>query len=127
MNRAARPGLAQGLRDRLGTDPAIAVPLGLAVPQSHAVDHARAQEPVVVRVVQAQRIGAVAQVAPAEFGGQAAGDRQVECGGLCADRREGALEEAIRVGHGGPFACRGRPARVLNQFFRAGPGWPSAK
>ena len=73
VDRPARPFLVHRLGQRLGADPAVAVPLGLAVAQPHPVHHARAQEPVafpepVTGVVQAQRVRPVAQVAAVQPG-----------------------------------------------------------
>jgi hypothetical protein len=45
MDRPCRPSLTQRLSDNSGADPAIAVPLGSAVPQSHTMHHALTQEP----------------------------------------------------------------------------------
>ena len=57
-------------------------------------------EPV-IRVVQAQRVGPVAQVAAVQLDRQAAGDRQIERGDLLLNRGEWALQESIRVRHCG--------------------------
>src|SRR5579872_4810704 len=99
VHGSARPLLAARLGDSLGPDPAVAVPLGPAVPQPDAVHHARAEEPAVVRVIQAERIRAVAKIAPGQLGGQSAGHRQVKGGGLLGHRREGSLEKTARVRH----------------------------
>jgi len=53
---------------------------------------------LVIRVVQAQRVGPVAQVAAVQPGRQSAGDRQVERGDLLSHRGERATEKPIRVG-----------------------------
>jgi hypothetical protein len=65
---------AEGIRAGRESEPAVAVPLGPAVTQPDAVHHSRAQEPVVIGVVQAHRVGPVTQVTPAEFGRNLAGN-----------------------------------------------------
>jgi hypothetical protein len=58
------PLFSERFRDRFRTDPAIAVPLRPAVPQPHAVHHARAKEPTVLAIVDAaHKIRTVAQIA----------------------------------------------------------------
>ena len=98
VDRAARPFLAQRRRHRPGPDPPVAVPLGPAVAQPHAVHHAGAQEPVVLapagtRVLQAHRVRPVTQVAAVQLPRQGPGDGQVERGDLLLDRRERASQE----------------------------------
>ena len=61
--------------------------------------HARAQEPVIVGVVQAERVGTVPQVTPVELSGHTAGDRQVKGGDLLGHRGERSLQEAIVCWH----------------------------
>ena len=69
-----------------GADVAVAVPLGLAVAEPDAVDHAVAHEPVMGRRVdRIHRVGAVAQVAAVEIGRELADDLQVEGGQLLGD------------------------------------------
>ena len=99
VHRAARPLFVVLRGDGLGADPPVAVPLGPAIPQPHPVHHARAQEPVIVGVVQAQRVRPVAQVPAGQLGGQAAGDRQVVGGDLLLYRGERPFEEAIVLRH----------------------------
>jgi DNA-binding CsgD family transcriptional regulator len=99
VHRPGRPFLAEGLGHLLGADPAVAVPLGPAVPQPDAVHHARAHEPVVAGIFQAQRVRPVAQVAAAEPGGHPAGDRQVEGGDFLGDRGERAIEKSVGLWH----------------------------
>ncbi len=104
VDRPGRPFLVHRLGQQLGADPAVAVPLGFAAAQPYPVYHARTQEPVplaepVTGVVQAQRVGPVAQVEPVQLGRQAAGDGQVERGDLILYRGERAMEEAVGVGH----------------------------
>jgi len=72
---AGRPCLVHRLGQRLGAHPAIPVPLGPTIAQPNPVDHARPEKPVVVRVVQAERIRSVAQVTAVQFGRHATGDR----------------------------------------------------
>lgn len=87
-------GLAELLRDLGGAHPAVAVPLGAALAQPHAVHHAVAEHPVVgARVLQAQDVGAVAQIAAVQLARDATGDRQVEGRQLFGDRLERALQE----------------------------------
>ena len=87
--------------DGLGADPPVAVPLGPTVAQPHPVHHARAQEPVVVGVVQAQRVRPVAQVTAVQPGGHLTGDRQIERRDLLLYRGEGPCQETAvsRRGH----------------------------
>ena len=68
--------LAAPLAERAAADVAVAVPLGAAVAQAHAVDHAVADEPVVLgRVGDLDRVRPVAQVAAVELGGELADHR----------------------------------------------------
>ena len=101
VHRASRPLLVVLCGDGLGADPPVAVPLGLAVAQPHAVHHARAQEPVVVGVVQAERVRPVAQVTAVQPGGHLTGDRQVERRDLLLYGGEGPFQETAvsRRGH----------------------------
>ncbi len=86
---------------RAGAHPAVAVPLGAAVPQPHAVDHAVPGEPV-PRVLAGPRVGAVAQVAPGQLGRQQAVDGQVDGVDLVGDRGQvaGQVERRVGGGHG---------------------------
>ena len=87
-------GLAELLRHLRGAHPAVAVPLGPALTQPHPVHHAVAEHPVVgAWVLQAQDVGAVAQVAAVQLTRDAAGDRQVEGRQLLGDRLERTLQE----------------------------------
>ena len=134
MDRAARPFLAQRRRHLTGPDPAVAVPLGPAVAQPHAVHHAGAEEPVGLtpagpRVLQAHRVGPVAQVAAVQFPWQGPGDGQAERGDLLLDRRERASQERVLLGHRGVPSGRPlpRPRRRVAGFSSilppvAGPG-----
>ena len=105
VHRPGRPSLTQGLGQLPGAHPAVAVPLRLSVPQPHAVHHPRAQEPVplpepVTGILQAQRVGPVAQIASGQPGRHAARHRQVERGDLILNRGKRALQEAALIGHG---------------------------
>jgi hypothetical protein len=108
-----------------GPHPAVAVPLGAAVAQPHPVHHALAEHPVVrPRVLQAQHVGPVAQVAPVEFARDAAGDREVERRHLLGSRGERALEEGEQV-RGPALPCsphraRRPPAAPRRRLRRAG-------
>jgi len=101
MDRASGPCLAHRFGQPLGADPAVPVPLGPAVAQPDAVHHAGAEEPVVSGVIQAEGIGAVAQVASVELDRQPSRHRQVEGGDLLGHGREGAVEEAAASVHAG--------------------------
>ena len=76
---------------------AVAVPLGLAVAQPQAVHHAVAGEPVVaLGIDRADRVGAVAQVAPVQVVRDLADDVEIGEGVFPGQRGEGALEVAVR-------------------------------
>ena len=61
-------GLAQRGADRGASDPAVAIPLGLAAPEAHAVDHAVTHEPVIGgRVRRLDRVGSDAHIGAVEF------------------------------------------------------------
>ena len=83
-----RRRLAERLADARRAHPAVAVPLGPAVAQADAVDHAVAGEPVVRRRVdRPDRVRPVAQVAPVELDRAARPiDRQVERRDLLVER-----------------------------------------
>ncbi len=75
---AAPSGFAERPGNGWGADPAVAVPLRVAVSQSYPVDHAIAGEPVIDRRVDlGDRVRAVAEVTPVEVGGDGAGDGQL--------------------------------------------------
>ena len=98
--RAAVDADDVGVRDLVAAHPPVAVPLGPAVAQPHAVDHAVAGEPVVgAGVGRRLRVGPDAQQAAGQLGGHAAGDGQVGGGHLLGDGGEVAVEE--RLGGGG--------------------------
>jgi hypothetical protein len=97
VHRADRPRLTHRRSQPPGSYPAVPVPLGPSVAQPDPVHHAWPQEPVVVRVVQAERIRPVAQVTAVQLARHAAGDRQVEGGDLVGCRREGTCEERLRA------------------------------
>ena len=63
--------------DPLRADPAVAVPQRLAVLERDAVDHAVAGEPVIALRLGRGGVGADAQIAAVEFGGDRAGDGQI--------------------------------------------------
>ena len=73
-----------GIGDERRLHVPVAVPLGLAVAQADAVDHAVAEERVVARA--RERVGAVADVAAVELGRDRPGDRQVGDRALLGDR-----------------------------------------
>jgi DNA-binding CsgD family transcriptional regulator len=99
MHRAGRPRLVHRRGQPPGAHPAIPVPLGPSVAQPDPVHHTRAEEPVIVRVIQAERIRSVAQVTAVQLGWHAAGDGQVEGGDLLGGRREGTGEEPAVSAH----------------------------
>ena len=75
VHRAGRPRLVHRRGQPPGAHPAVPVPLGPSVAQPDPVDHTRPEEPVIVRVVLAERIRSVAQVTAVQLGWHAAGDR----------------------------------------------------
>jgi DNA-binding CsgD family transcriptional regulator len=124
VHRAGRPRLVHRRGQPPGAHPAVPVPLGPSVAQPDPVHHARPEEPVIVRVVQAKRIRSVAQVTPGQLGWHAAGDRQVEGGDLVGCRRERTGEETVRSAHDRPdtLMCPSlgaAPARVISQMTTA--------
>ncbi len=83
--------------------PPVAVPLGPPAAQPDAVQHAGPGEPV-PSVLAGQRVGAVAEIAAVQVGGQGAAYGQLGGGVLLGDRGEAALEVEGRgglVGHAG--------------------------
>ena len=99
MHRAGVAGLPQGVSDVGGPDEAVAVPLGLAVADPHAVDHAAAEEPVVGgRVGIDDRVGAIAEIPTVEVVGDGPDDREIGDGALLAYRAIVAFQVTIR-GH----------------------------
>src|SRR5215469_2307364 len=75
MDWTLAPLFAERFRDSFRTDPAIAIPLRPAIPQPHAVHHARAEEPMVLAIVDAaHEIRTIAQIAPIQLFWDAAGD-----------------------------------------------------
>ena len=89
----------EGGVEAVGSHPAVAVPLGGAAFDAHAVEHAVAEEPVPGRLA---RVGAVAQVPAVEFSGDSALHGQVVFGELVGYRRVvPALIELAGVGQVG--------------------------
>jgi hypothetical protein len=89
-------GLAESLRHVAGAHPAVAVPLGLAVAEAHAVHHPGAEEPVVRgRIGCDDRVGAIAQIATVQVVRDRPGDLQVGRGDLLVHGCEVALEVSI--------------------------------
>jgi DNA-binding CsgD family transcriptional regulator len=125
--RAGRPRLVHRRGQPPGSHPAVPVPLGPAVAQPDPVHHARPEEPVIVRVVQAERIRSVAQITAVQLGWHAAGDRQVEGGDLVGGRGESTREETVTSAHGRPdtrmtLMCSSlgaAPARAISQMTTA--------
>jgi len=88
--------LAQQRADAVGTDPAVAVPLGAAVAQPYAVDHAVTHGPDVRDgVFDPERVGPVADVAAVQLLRDPARHRQREGGQLLRQWREGAFQETV--------------------------------
>ena len=89
--------LAERLRGLRTTHPSVAVPLGLAVADADAVHHAVADEPVIERGIDlADRVRAVAQVPAVEIVRNRPDHLEVGQRVLTVDRRELALEVAVR-------------------------------
>jgi hypothetical protein len=94
-------------------DPAIPVPLRLAVSQPHPVDHAVAGEPVIDRRVDlGDRVRSVAEVTPVEVGWDGPGDRQLGDGLFLRHRSVVALKVVVTHRRGLP-ACVDRFVTLL--------------
>ena len=107
--RAGRDRLAERLGHAVRHDVAVAVPVGLAVAEAHAVDHAGAGEPVRLGVAAVDRVGAVAQEASVELGGDGAGDEEFGLGDLFGDGGVVAGEVRVDRGHGDDLATVKEP------------------
>src|SRR6185437_6061483 len=114
---AAGRGLTEPARHGRGADPAIAVPVRLAVSQADAVHHAVAGEPVVgLRVDVRDGIRPVAHVSPVEVGWDGAGDGQFGDRALISHRR--VVARKVVVTHRVPLPAR--RSLVHDQFAASG-------
>ena len=102
VHAAGRDFLAKHGAGFGAADPAVAIPVGLAVRDPDAMDHAGATEPVIARRVGfGGGIGAIAQVAASEAGRNFAVDAQVFQRHLFFHRFVDAGQERVRIGGSG--------------------------